>query len=129
MKTENSIIEKKLNLTTLFFSILAIIFIFISLLCLDENKYEQDNLINASALAFALLALWSQRSPFYSSVVGLLFYLGSIATLNYFFPRVVTDGTGFFSPYIYMLLIFLFNVYLLAKGYQKSKTPSLADKQ
>ena len=129
MKTENSIIEKKLNLTTLFFSILAIIFIFISLLCLDENKYEQDNLINASALAFALLALWSQRSPFYSSVVGLLFYLGSIATLSYFFPRVVTDGTGFFSPYIYMLLIFLFNVYLLAKGYQKSKTPSLADKQ
>ncbi|MDB5272382.1 MAG: hypothetical protein JWO58_749 [Chitinophagaceae bacterium] len=121
MKTEHSTLEKKLNLSTLLFSILAIIFVFISLLCLDETKYEQGGLLGTSALGFCLLALWSQKSPFYSLIAGLFFYLGSMASLCYFFPRIITDGTGFFSPYIYILLFFLFNVYLITREYQKQK--------
>jgi hypothetical protein len=121
MQTEKPV-ERSLNLGTLFFSLLAVVLTFVSLFCIDENKYQEGSYIGALACVFLLLALWNQRHPFYPLVFGLLYYLTSIITLSYFFPKIIIEGTGFWSPYIYLLLGFLFNLYLLPKGYKKWKS-------
>jgi hypothetical protein len=121
--TKNPLLEETLKVSTLFLFILFIASTFCSILCLDENKVTEGIILGSCGLAFLLLTMWSNRSPFYPVVVGFVFYTALIVTLAYFFPKIIMEGIGVLSPYIYLMLGFLAFIYLISQEYKKIKTP------
>ncbi|MDB5257856.1 MAG: hypothetical protein JWM14_2551 [Chitinophagaceae bacterium] len=126
--TENTLHENPLKASTLFLFALFIGSTFCSILCLDETKITEGILVGSCGLAFLLLTIWSNRSYFYPVVVGFFFYTVFIGTLIYFFPKIVMEGVGILSPYIYLMLGFLAFIYLISYEYKKKQSTVTAKK-
>ena len=119
---KKSPLDETLKVSTLLLFALFIGSTFCSILCLDENKINEGCFLGFYGFSFLLLTLWSDRSFFYPVVVGSVFYTALVITSVYFFPKVIMEGIGILSPYIYLMLGFLAFIYLISYEYKKRKT-------
>jgi len=116
--TINSTLQESLKASTLLFFSLFIGSVFCAILCIDEHKLVQGGFLASYSIVFLLLTIWSNQKRFYPLLIGFFFYAALVVTLVYFFPKIIAEGVGILSPYLYLLLAFLAFLYLIVNDYK-----------